>query len=216
MVGTVTGAPAPRSPLTALRGERLAGLGHNQGPPMDAAVSWRRHAWAKARKALMPRLPLEVVRRRVRRATELGLEYPQYASILLGTGRDIVGFLFTCDALGLRLERASCVPDGVRAKLGRIRGCDQLIGAEAPADPAPIAAALGRDQGLVFARAIALPDPAAPLASGRDAIRAALAPLKMPSDAVVMVGVEPHQRGWADAAYLAKFLPADQFFPDAG
>lgn len=205
----------PRSRFTAFRGERLAGIGHNQGPPIESAISWRRHAWARARRELLPRLPLEVVRRRVRRAAELGLEYPQYASILMGTGRDIVGFLFTCDALGLRLERAVRVPDGVRAKLGRISGCDQLFAAEAPVDPAPIAAALARDQGLVFARAVALPEPAAPWAAGRAAIRAALAPLKMPSDAVVMIGSAPHQRGWADAARLAKFVPAEQFFTAA-
>ena len=160
-------------------------------------------------------LPLEVVRRRVRRATELGLEYPQYASILIGSGRDIVGFLFTCDALGYRLERSLRVPEPVRLKLDRIQGCSQLIGAEAPTDPAPIAAALVRAQGLVFACTVALPQPGAPRSAARQAIRAALAPLKMPSDAVVMIGTEPHQRDWADAAHLAKFLPADQFFPAA-
>ena len=83
MVGPVS---LPRSALTALDGERLAGIGHNQGPPIDGALSWRRFAWKKARAVLVPRRPIEVVRRRVRRATQLGLEYPQYASILLGTG----------------------------------------------------------------------------------------------------------------------------------
>lgn len=179
---------------------------------MDAAVSWRRHVWKKARKELLPRLPLEVVRRRVRRATELGLEYPQYASILLGTGRDIVGFLFTCDALGLRLERDGHLPDGVRAKLGRLIRVDRMIGAEAPSDPAPIATALTHQYGLEIAAAVALPAPGAPWAAGRDAIRAALAPLKMPSDTVVMVGAQPHQRAWSDAAQLAKFVPAEQYF----
>ena len=67
----------PRSAFTAFKGERLPGIGHNQGPPLDAAVSWRRHVWKKARKDLLPKLPLEVIRRRVRRAAELGLEYPQ-------------------------------------------------------------------------------------------------------------------------------------------
>lgn len=205
----------PRSPFTAFRGERPPGLGHNLGPPLDAAVSWRRHVWKRARKELLPRLPLEVVRRRVRRACELGLEYPQYASILMGTGRDVVGFLFTCDALGMRLVRAARVPDGVRDKLAGIRGASRLIGADAPTDPEPIARALAHTQGLVFAGAVALPDPVAPGTIGRAAIRAALAPLKLPSDAVVMVGASAHQRDWADAAHMAKFLPAEQFFPAA-
>ena len=203
---------APRSPFTAFRGERLAGIGHNQGPPLDAAVSWRRHVWKKARKALVPRLPLEVVKRRVRRATELGLEYPQYASILLGTGRDIVGFLFTCDALGMELARGR-VPESVRAKLDALIRAERLLGVEAPSEPKRLAAALDRNQGLVFAQAVALPGEQAPWAVGRDAIAGALAPLRLPSDAVVMVGTQPHHRTWADAAQMAKFLPADQFFP---
>ena len=61
----------------------------------------------RARRELLPRLPLEVVRRRVARARQLGLAYPQYAAILLGTGRDIVAFLFTDGGLRLRLERSS-------------------------------------------------------------------------------------------------------------
>lgn len=220
VVGSVTNqappfeAPreAPRSPLTALRGERLAGIGHNQGPPLDAAFSWRRHVWKKARKALVPRLPLEVVKRRVRRATELGLEYPQYASILLGTGRDIVGFLFTCDALGMELARGR-VPEAVRAKLDALIRVERLLGAQAPRDPARLAAALAQNQGLVFAETVRLPTDSAPWGAGRDAIAGALAPLRLPSDAVVMIGTEPHHRTWADAAQMAKFLPADQFFP---
>ena len=202
----------PKSPFTALTGERLAGIGHNQGPPMDAAVSWRRHVWKKARKELLPRLPLEVVRRRVRRATELGLEYPQYASILLGTGRDIVGFLFTCDALGMRLERDGHLPEFVRAKLGGLVRCDKLLGAEAPSDPRDVMARIAGSQGIVFAAPVALPGGAAPWTMGRDAIAAALKPLKLPADGVVMIGTEAHQRTWADAARMAKFLPAESYF----
>lgn len=202
----------PKSPFTAFDGERLAGIGHNQGPPLDGAVSWRRHVWKKARKELLPKLPLEIVRRRVRRATELGLEYPQYASILLGTGRDIVGFLFTCDALGLQLERRGTLPEGVKAKLDRLVRCDRLLGVEAPADPAPMLARVAGGQGIVFAASVPLPQAGATWAAGRDAIAAGLRPLNVPADAVVMVGAEAHQRTWADAARLAKFLPAESYF----
>ena len=205
----------PRSPFTAFRGERLAGIGHNQGPPMDAAVSWRRHVWKTARKELLPKLPLEVIRRRVRRATELGLEYPQYASILLGTGRDIVAFLFTCDALGLRLERTARLTPPVAEKLTALERCKRLLGAEPPGDPRPIAAALTAGQAIRFAGTVQFPAAAAPWGAGRDAIAAALGPLKLPADGVLMIGTEAHQRGWADAARLAKFLPAEQFFPAA-
>ena len=39
--------------------------------------------------------------------------------------------------------------------------------------------------------------------------------LGLPADAVVMIGTEPHHRDWADAARLAKFLPAEQYFAAA-
>lgn len=202
----------PKSPFTALDGERLPGIGHNQGPPLDAGHSWRKHVWKKARKELLPKLPLEVIRRRVARAKELGLEYPAYASILLGTGRDIVGFLFTCDALGLRLEKSVEIPDSVAAKLTAVKAT-HLLAAEEAAGPDEIAKHLVAEHKLAIAGTAALPDPdRVPWTAGRAAIRAALDPLKLPSDTVVMIGTRAHERDWADAAKLAKFLPSDNYF----
>lgn len=203
----------PKSPLTALDGERLPGIGHNQGPPLDTGHSWRKHVWTKARKELIPKLPLEVIRRRVARAKELGLEYPAYASILLGTGRDIVGFLFTCDALGLRLEKSVEIPDPVAAKLSTVKAT-HLLAAEEAAGPVEIAKRLISEHHLAIAGTVALPDPdKVPWTAGRAAIRAALDPLKLPADTVVMIGTRAHERDWADAARLAKFLPSQSFFP---
>ena len=203
----------PKSPFSTFRGERLPGIGHNQGPSMDPGISWRKHLWTKARKELLPKLPLEVIRRRVARAKELGLEYPAYASILLGTGRDIVGFLFTCDALGLRLEKSIELPDPVAAKLAQVKA-KHLLAAEEAAGPEEIARRLVAEHHLTIAGTAALPDPdRAPWTAGRAAIRAALDPLKLPSDTVVMIGTRAHERDWADAARLAKFLPAESYFP---
>ncbi|CAN0589915.1 unnamed protein product, partial [Ectocarpus sp. 12 AP-2014] len=54
----------------------LPGIGHNRGPAMDRGVTYRTYHWKKARQALMPRtIPLMVVRMRVRRAAELGMDY---------------------------------------------------------------------------------------------------------------------------------------------
>jgi hypothetical protein len=124
----------PRSHLSALPGERLPGIGHNQGPPLESGRSWRAHCWKAARRELLPRLPLEVVRRRVARARQLGLAYPQYASILLGTGRDIVAFLFTQEGLRLRLERELALPRPIADKLIALERCDRLMMVEAATD----------------------------------------------------------------------------------
>lgn len=203
-----------RSPLTAFRGERLPGIGHNLGPPLDAAVSWRKFAWKKARRELLPRLPLEVIKRRVARAQELGLDYPQYASILLGTGRDIVAFLFTSDALGAQLTRTPPLPRPVVDKLARIERVDRLLTTEAHEDVVELADAIIREHRIVVKGVGTIPAPEnTSWSKGRDAILHALRPLKIPGDAVVMVGSAAHERTWADAAKLAKFLPSDQFFP---
>ena len=204
----------PKSPISAFAGERLPGIGHNQGPPLDGGIGFRRFAWKKARKELLPRLPLEVLKRRVRGAQQLGLAYPAYASILLGTGRDIVGFLFTCDALGMRLSRTLALPEPVATKLRGLEHVDAMLAAEHDR-PGDLGTLLTQETSLHFASATRLPRPQARPDAGRRAIRAALDPLKLPGDAVVMIGTQPHERAWADAAKLARFIPSESYFSAA-
>ncbi|MDH3263731.1 MAG: hypothetical protein OEM24_07010, partial [Paracoccaceae bacterium] len=68
---------------------------------MEGGAGWRRHCWTKAREELLPTLPLEVVRLRVKRAAELGLDYRAYASFRASTGHDVVALLFSSNALRL-------------------------------------------------------------------------------------------------------------------
>ncbi len=210
----------PRSRLSALPGERLPGIGHNAGPPLDPGRSWRAQCWRRARAALLPRLPVEVVRRRVARARELGLAYPDYAAILLGAGRDIVGFLFTCEAIGLRLRRGevAALPEARAAKLRAIGGAELVLmagpGAAEPADR--LARRLAAGPRIVFAGAGALPPEDAPLRAGEAAIRAALAPLGLAPRATVMVGTRAAERGWAEAARTARFVSSEAYFRTDG
>jgi hypothetical protein len=204
-------APIPRAPLSALPGERLPGIGHNQGPPLEPGRSWRAHAWRTARRELLPRLPLEVIRRRVGRARQLGLAYPQYASILLGTGRDITAFLFTDGGLELRLERALALPRRIEERLAGLERCDRLMMVEGGADLARLGRALEKRR-IPFLALASSPARDAAWSEGRAAIRAVLDVGRLPGDAVVMVGTSPEERAWADAARLASFLPAGSYF----
>ena len=201
----------PKSRFSSFAEERIPGIGHNQGPPLDENTGFRRVAWKKARAQLMPRLPLEVIKRRVRRAKQLGLEYPAYASILLGTGRDIVGFLFTCDGLGMHLSRSLPLPDAVASKLRQIERVDAMLAAEGDR-PETLQDLLTTETPIRFAAATRLPHADATLSAGQKAIRAALDPLKLPGDAVVMIGTQAHERDWADAAKLARFIPSEGYF----
>lgn len=62
-------------------------LGHNQGPPLDPEFAGRLFLWSKAIEAAWKNPPIEVVRRRVARARELGMSYHEYTAILLDTGK---------------------------------------------------------------------------------------------------------------------------------
>lgn len=192
---------------------RSPGIGHNSRPD---GYQWRRYCWTRARAGLIGRrLPLEVVRQRVRRARELGLAYPAYASILMGSGRDILGFLYTCDAIGLRLRRRLELPPSKVQALGAIVRCDRLIVAprEEPADA--FRAEVQEVSGLPFAAGLHEPDLRLGWASARAELREILAPINLRADAVVLVGTEKAHADWADAVDFARCIPPEVCFGQA-
>ena len=106
-------------------------IGHNNGPTMEPGATWRRHCWTTARQALLPTLPVEVVRTRVRRARELGLDYRTYASVRAQTGHDVVAFLFSSNALRVR-PLSPALPADRAARLNAIAGATRIGLAVAP------------------------------------------------------------------------------------
>jgi hypothetical protein len=185
----------------------LPRLGHNGGPPLDPAVTWRRHAWGVARKQLMKPAPLEVVRRQIRRAQALGLDYRRYSLIVLASGRDLGAFLVTGRAVGAPAPAAPRV-----AKLAGVERCEILLMDERAAALAERLAAAG-----LFPAAVAAPPaPGASFVAARAAIRAALDGRRLPSDAVLMIGEGAEQEAWAEAARLAGFVASSTYFAERG
>ena len=181
----------------------MSGIGHNQGPTMEAGESWRRHSWGKARARLLPVLPIEVVRLRVKRAQELGLEYRTYASIRSTTGHDVIAFLFSTNALRMTAMRPA-MPVPVAEKLAQVQGA---------ARGALVRAGLHPDVGLatgVIDRATPAPRPLASWSEARKGVLGALGGVS--PDKVVMVGDTMDERDWSAAARLAWYLPAERFF----
>ena len=182
-------------------------IGHNGGPTVAAGESWRRHCWAKARADLLPTLPIEVLRTRVRRARDLGLEYRTYASVRAATGHDVVAFLFSSNAL--RVTAQAVVPQGRAEKLMDL------------VDVQRIGLALGRlDAGALFQAnpqvldaAFAAPGPWAKFGEAARVLRVAMG--RIPGDRVVLVGDTTLERDWCAAGRLAGFLTADRYFPAA-
>lgn len=183
----------------------MTGIGHNGGPTLESGFGWRKHCWTAARARLLPTLPLEVVRLRVKRAAELGLDYRTYASVRAATGHDVVAFLFSSNALRL-LPPQPVLPQAQADRLAVLRDCGRLALAVRPLTSGAVMAAAG---GLIDA---AHPAPAlmGPWREQGAAIRAALG--SVPGDRVILVGDMALERGWCAAGRLAGYLTADRFF----
>jgi hypothetical protein len=181
----------------------MGGIGHNGGPSMEGGVSWRKHCWNSARERLLPVLPIEVVRTRVKRAAALGLDYNTYAGVRAATGHDVVAFLFSSNALRVSVLRPA-MPEARALKLADVQ-CGRLALAVAPLTPGMLEAANPVLDGVHPA-----PYALAGFGEMRERVRAALG--KLPSDQVILVGDLGLERDWCAAGRLAGYLPAERYF----
>ncbi|MDE3028600.1 MAG: hypothetical protein KGH84_09390 [Paracoccaceae bacterium] len=182
----------------------MAGPGHNGGPTMEPGHAWRKHCWTKARADLLPHLPIEVLRGRVRRAAELGLDYRTYASVRAASGHDVVAFLFSSNALRVFPARAA-LPQDRATRLAALVAVQRIGLAQRPLRPEDLRAAAVMLDGAAEA-----PLALAPWAEQRRHLRAALA--RVPGDRVILVGDTALEREWCAAGGLAGYLTADHYF----
>jgi hypothetical protein len=182
----------------------MSEIGHNGGPSLAGGVSWRRHCWSSARARLLPVLPVEVVRLRVRRAKELGLDYKTYAGVRAATGHDVVAFLFSSNALRVSVLKPA-MPEARALKLAEVK-CGRLALAVAPLSAGMIEAA----NPMVLDGAHRAPYALAGFGEMRERLRAALG--KVPGDQVILVGDLGLERDWCAAGRLAGYLPAQRYF----
>jgi hypothetical protein len=171
---------------------------------MEGGQAWRRHCWGAARAALIPHLPIEVLRGRLRRAAELGLDYRTYAGIRATTGHDVVAVLFSSNALMALAGRP--VPPDRLARAAAIAGAARLGLATPPLSPPALLALAGA------ALDAAHPAPAAlaPFAEARARLRAALG--AVPADRAILVAAHGLEADWAAAGRLAAAVPAERYF----
>jgi len=186
-------------------------IGHNQGPTMEGGTAWRSHCWTKARKDLLPTLPIEIVRVRVNRARELGLAYKTYATVRATTGQDVIGFLYSSNAL--RMYRSvSEMPVPRRDKLAAQRGCQRLLAAHRPLQPQQVVAQIAAAHGLDFAGALAAPGLADSWSDIAEHMRAALNAHNLSRKGVLVVGETALEKEWSTAGRMAGYLQADTYF----
>jgi hypothetical protein len=180
-----------------------AGPGHNGGPSLEGGASWRRHCWTQARERLLPTLPIEVVRLRVKRAAELGLDYKTYAGVRAATGHDIVAFLFSQNAL--RLLPPAPLSQERADRLAVITACGRIALAQTAAPETLLKAAEGH-----LDAAHAAPALLGSFAEARQRLRDALG--RLPADRVLLVGDHALERDWVLAGRLAGYLPSERYF----
>ena len=180
-------------------------IGHNSGRVIEAGYSWRKHVWTKARAELLPKLPIEVVRLRVKRAAELGLPYKTYAGIRASTGHDLIGFLFSSNALQL-LRGHQSLSQQRGEKLARLRGARRSAIVHQPVSVAQV------ERLAVLDRAFAAPAFTDSWAEMRDKIKSIVAEDGGPADRLLMIGDTAFEREWAEAGRMAGYLDAEAFF----
>ncbi|MEJ2020734.1 MAG: hypothetical protein P8X43_01520 [Maritimibacter sp.] len=182
-------------------------IGHNGGPTMEAGAGWRAYAWKRARNDTLPKMPLEIIRLRVNRAKELGIDFKSYASIRAGTGRDVIALLFSSNALRVGPKLVT-LPEAQADKLGALKHTQRLAAVHRPLTPELIT---GANAALIEAAA-----QAPTLADGWRATREKLAELTsargLPSDAVLVIGDTALEAEWATAGRMAGYLPAEAYF----
>lgn len=181
-------------------------IGHNRGPSMEAGEGFRRLSWSKARAELMPKLPLEIVRLRVARAKRLGLPYKTYASIRAASGRDVVAFLFSGNALELRPQRIM-IPDELAERLEGLPA-DRLGAIYAPLVPDDVRTA---NPNLIDGAGRA-PAFTSRWRDARTGLRQIARSHTVPLDGVVVVAATEIEREWSDIAGFAGAVRASTFF----
>ncbi|MBQ2260904.1 MAG: hypothetical protein II336_06010 [Loktanella sp.] len=183
----------------------MAGIGHNSGLSVASGHSWRVHAWAKARRELLPVLPIEVVRLRVKRAAELGLPYKTYAGIRASNGHDLIGFLFSSNALRVLRDGQALPADRADRLEGLVNAARHAV-AHRPVTPSYLAAQ------PVIDRAFAAPRFADSWSAMRRDLDGIAVTLRQPADRFVLVGDTDFEREWVAAARLAGYVSAEAFF----
>lgn len=178
-------------------------IGHNRGPALEGGGGWRSHCWRVSREALLPTLPVEVVRLRVRRARDLGLPYKTYAGIRAQTGHDIVAFLFSSNALRVT-PLHPFLPRDRAEKLAALQQVGRMGMAVAPLEVSVLEAAPELDA------AFAAPHVLAGFRETAQRLRAALG--KLSADRVVLVGEGALEREWCPVGRLAGWIPAETYF----
>lgn len=185
----------------------MGGIGHNNGPTLDQGHRLRTFQWRRAQRALMPNtIPLQIVRMRMRRARELGMDYKTYAKVRQASGHDILALLFSSNALRIIGDGAKMPADRTRL-LEQVTSAGKLALVHAPQTPARV-----RQSNPVLDVAGAAPKFTDSWSHMRDHLVQFVGTQNLASNRVLIIGDTSFESEWQTAAKAAGYLPAERYF----
>lgn len=177
---------------------------------MEAGHRWRTHQWRKAQQQLMRKtIPLSIVRMRMKRAAELGMDYKTYATIRQASGQDILALMFSSNALRI-IGHGAKMPDAESRALNVVRSAQKLSLIHAPNTPDAVMAA-----NPVLDAADVAPKFNESWSAMRDRVSGLIQAQKLPGSTVLIIGDAPLESDWSMAARAAGYLPASRYFQAA-
>lgn len=185
----------------------MSTIGHNNGPSMQAGHKLRTYRWRKAQKAMMPNtIPLMIVRMRMKRAQELGMTYKTYAKVRQVSGQDILGLLFSSNALEI-------IGDGARMPVTRdrvlktVKGARKLTLVHRPQSPDAVLQA-----NPVLDDAQSAPRFTDSWSQMRDQVSGFIQAQNLSGNQILVIGDAPLEADWLVAGRAGGYLSAQEYF----
>jgi len=190
--------------------DQIAGIGHNDGPTLERGHRYRSYQWRRAQQKLMPNsVPLMIVRMRMRRAAELGMDYKTYANVRQASGQDILGLLFSSNALRI-IGNGARMPDARDCALRAVKAAQKLALVHAPVDPPAVL-----QVNPVLDATAAAPRFTDSWSGMRDRLAGFIHAQRLSGNQVLIIGDAPLENEWSTAARAAGYLSADRYFQQA-
>ncbi|MGD9863183.1 MAG: hypothetical protein AB7S99_08220 [Pseudodonghicola sp.] len=188
----------------------MAGIGHNDGPSMEQGKLLRTYQWRQAQRALMPNaIPKLVLQMRIKRAAELGMDYRTYAKVRQYSGQDILGLLFSSNALRIFAGDAR-IPAPEAGRLAAVKAARKLALVHRPNTPEAVAL-----RNPVLDAAAAAPRFTDSWSQMRERVEGLLRGQRLPGGQVLVIGDAPLESEWATAGRAAAYLGAQEYFRQA-
>lgn len=185
----------------------MAENGHNQGPTLAPGQTYRAFQWRQAQRTLMPNtMPLMIIRMRVMRARELGMDYRTYASVRQASGQDILALMFSSNALRV-IGPGARMSDAEEKALKAIKAAKKLALVHAPQTPPAVLQA-----NPVLDATDASPQFTDSWSEMRERLARFVDAQKLPANQVLIIGDTALEREWMTAAKAGGYLPADRYF----